>query len=465
MPVDTRYGRLRGIASLGRTVRLAYPESMDQPKDRKKKDTATAGRVLEDGTIVELVYDPSTHATRFCAWRQDTFSMEDAFAVPTGERLVPISADNALIRHRVVHLSRQPVIYGTETDLVATIQEYIHRYVDLDPTFEAIAAHYVLLSWVYDAFNELPYLRLRGDYGTGKTRALLIIGTLLYRPFFASGASTVSPIFHTLEQFRGTLVLDEADFRFSDEKSDLVKILNNGTVRGMPVLRTMLNSQREFTPAAFHVFGPKLIASRTTYDDVALESRFVTEIMGLRQMRTDIPINLPDEARDEAAELRDKLLMYRFINRGRVGIDPKAIGPGLEPRLNQVLAPLLSVIEDQDLREAIRDRARGEQRSARGSRGLSIEAHVVESLLACMAATPEQPLPLKSIVSTVNARYGREYDRPLTSRYVGSVLRSRLCLFAYKSHGVFVIPVQEQQKALVLAKRYGLSVNDTDEVP
>jgi hypothetical protein len=78
-----------------------------------------------------------------------------------------------------------------------------------------------------------------------------------------------------------------------------------------------------------------------------------------------------------------------------------------------------------------------------------------------MEAAPDQPLPLKDIVSTVNARYGREYERPLNSRYVGSVLRSRLCLYAYKSHGVFVIPAKELHKVQVLAARYGIS-GDTD---
>jgi tRNA A37 threonylcarbamoyladenosine biosynthesis protein TsaE len=72
--------------------------------------------------------------------------------------------------------------------------------------FENVATHYVLLTWLYDAFNELPYLRLRGDYGSGKTRALLTIGSLCYKAFFASGASTVSPTFHTLDAFRGTLM-------------------------------------------------------------------------------------------------------------------------------------------------------------------------------------------------------------------------------------------------------------------
>jgi len=76
-----------------------------------------------------------------------------------------------------------------------------------------------------------------------------------YKPFFASGASTVSPIFHTLDAFRGTLVVDEGDFRFSDEKAEIVKILNNGNVRGVPVLRTMVSNTREYNPKAFRCSG------------------------------------------------------------------------------------------------------------------------------------------------------------------------------------------------------------------
>ena len=84
----------------------------------------------------------------------------------------------------------------------------------------------------------------------------------------------------TLDAFRGTLIFDEADFRFSDERAAIVKILNNGNVRGMPVLRTMMNRQREFNPQAFQVFGPKIVATRGSYEDKAHESRFITEEMG-----------------------------------------------------------------------------------------------------------------------------------------------------------------------------------------
>src|SRR5207248_9037457 len=180
--------------------------------------------------------------------------------------------------------------------------------------------------------NELPYLRFRGDYGSGKTRALLTIGSLCYKGFFASGASTVSPIFHTLNAFKGTLIFDEADFRFSDAKAEIVKILNNGNVRGLPVLRTMMNSQREFNPSAFHVFGPKILATRGSYEDKGLESRFLTEEMGSRKLRSDIPINLPESFKEEAGELGNKLLLYRFQRRFEVKLDESLVDEQLEQR-------------------------------------------------------------------------------------------------------------------------------------
>ena len=128
--------------------------------------------------------------------------------------------------------------YGSEAELIAEIQTFIHRYVDVSSLFESIASYYVLLSWVYDSFNELPYLRLRGEPGSGKTRFLLTAGSLCYKPIFASGASTVSPLFRIIDSFQGTLIIDEGDFRLSDERAEIVKILNNGNARGFPVLRT-----------------------------------------------------------------------------------------------------------------------------------------------------------------------------------------------------------------------------------
>ena len=258
----------------------------------------------------------------------------------SGERLVPYSPENNLLAHKVVLLPSEPEEYGSESELLAEVHAFIHRYVDLPPLFERVSAHYVLFTWVYDAFNELPYLRVRGDYGSGKSRFLLTVGSLCYKPMLVSGASTVSPIFRIIDAFRGTLVIDESDFRESDEKAEIVKILNNGNARGFPVLRAEQNQKKEFDPRAYTVFGPKLIATRRAFKDQALESRCLTEEMGQGRLRRDIPLNLPPAFEEEAICLRNKLLLFRFRNLG----NPRELGDLLpdtiEPRLRQIFAPL-----------------------------------------------------------------------------------------------------------------------------
>ena len=73
----------------------------------------------------------------------------------------------------------------------------------------------------------------------------------------------------------------------------------------------------EFSPRAFQVYGPKLVATRGLYEDRALESRFITEETGSRGLRRDIPINLPAVYKVDALDLRKPLLLYRFRNYGR----------------------------------------------------------------------------------------------------------------------------------------------------
>jgi hypothetical protein len=403
-------------------------------------------------------FQPQQRRTVFAIYSAGRWTLQDTVDLGPDARLVPFSPNNNLVKNEVVLLPSEPMIYGSEEKLVADIQQFIHRYVDFNASFEKVATYYVLLTWLYDAFNELPYLRLRGDYGSGKTRALLTLGSICYRGFFASGASTVSPIFHTLNAFKGTLVFDEADFRFSDEKAEIVKILNNGNVRGLPVLRTMMNQQREFNPQAFHVFGPKIVATRGSYDDKGLESRFITEEMGSRQLRSDIPINLPEGFRDEARELRNKLLLYRFHRRMDVKLDETLVDPKLEPRLNQILLPLLSVVSDHHLRVELRSMALEAQASLVADRGLLVEAQVLEILGELMAGSERPVVPVAEIVSIFIERYGFEYERPITSRWIGSILRKRLNIGTYKSHGVYVVPMGDRAKIELLCARYGVSL-------
>ena len=424
--------------------------------EEEKRRNPTVSRRLADGRLVELVYIAEEKRTKLAIFENGEATVVDELQLMTGDTLVPVRASNNLIKHGAVVLPERPESFGSVFELIEAIHVYLHRYVDLSDHFQRIASYYVLLTWVYDAFNELPYLRLRGDFGSGKTRALIVIGSLCYKAFFASGASTVSPIFHTLDTFRGTLIFDEADFRFSDERAELVKIFNNGNAKGFPVLRTAVTVKKEFDPRAFNVFGPKIVAMRRSFEDQALESRFLTEEMGQRSLRDDIPINLPDAQKEEARSLRNKLLMYRFQTLERICVDESLVDLSLSPRLNQILVPLLSIINDEQLQEEVRDSVKSFDQDLYAERSASAEAGILEILAEILLKEGRANIPVSEVTAAFAGRFGQEYDRPITNRFIGGILRRRLRLSTYKSHGVYVVPATEKSKVDQLCIRYGV---------
>ena len=412
--------------------------------------------------MLELLYDSDNQVTRFALWKDRAWQYVESHKVNDSSVLVPYSPKNNLIKNEIVLLPSKVEEYGTEIALLNAVKGFIHRYVSVSPLYEDIASYYVLFSWVYDGFNELPYLRVRGDPGCGKTRFLLTVGSLCYKAIFASGASSVSPIFRLLETFRGTLVIDESDFRVSDEKAELVKILNNGNVRGFPVLRSESNGKGEFNPEAYQVYGPKILATRGDFADIALESRFLSEEMGAGEFRTDIPINLPQEHRTEAQSLRNKLLLFRFRNRHKRRDLANMSDAGLEPRLNQIFNPLFSIIEEPAARDRLRAIVLQVQKDLVIERGFKVEAQVLEVIQELLILN-ETKLTIKEITRRFKDIHEDDQDYKISPKWIGYVIRKKLHLKAERRGGSFVIPDTEKDKIDALIIRYGLS--NPDVVP
>src|SRR3989449_8045534 len=438
-------------------------DQVRQSIEKAKKDSATptVSTVLPDGSLVEMVHRPEENRTLFCVAKDGELRYETNL-LANGRRLVPYSPRNNLLTNEVVLFPSEAAEYGSEQALVEEIRTFIHRYADVSPLFEQIASYYVLFTWVYDAFNELPYLRLRGDTGSGKRRFLLATCSLYSKPIFASGASTVSPLFRILDEFRGTLIIDEGDFRFSDEKAEIVKILNNGNGRGFPVLRSESVRGKEFSPRAYTVFGPKLVATRGYFQDRALESRCLTEETGGRKLREDIPINLTADYKREALELRNKLLMFRFRNFTKRQVDPTLVDRSIEPRLAQVFVPLLSVIEDREARQALRQVAREYHRELVADRGMDIEAQVLEIIQELQEPAYGPGLSIKEIANRFIERHGEDFERKITPHWVGHIIRRKLQLKTEKRHGSYVIALSEGTKLARLFEKYGIGAPTGD---
>ncbi len=239
--------------------------------------------------------------------------------------------------------------YGDTLVLVKRIRDHINRYVDMDPTKEEFAAWYILMTWVSDRLRTVGYYRFEGDTGSGKSRALDVVGRLCYKPMVLAGAITPAPIYRLIRRFRGTLVLDEADFSDSSEKSEVVTILNCGFEKGRPIVRCSKDDPN--TLEILPCFGPKVFATRYSFDDAALEARCITTPMEETD-RDDILSILDDTFFKEEMNLRNQLLMWRFHHYSKVeyntirNIDLNLHNKKLEPRLKQTSLPYALMFVD-----------------------------------------------------------------------------------------------------------------------
>ncbi len=267
--------------------------------------------------------------------------------------------------------------------------------------------------------------------------------------------------------FNGTLVLDEADFRFSDTTSEIIKILNSGYQKGIPVLRS--EGKGIFEVKSYDVFCPKIVATRRHFGDQALESRFLIEEMDKKQLRDDIPYNLPDGFDGETLGLRNQLLSWRFKNGKNAHLRSEDIDRSLEPRLNQIIAPLLAIIDDPAVRNEIKSFVKEYDKQLTSDRGMSIESDVVEDILGLIDGGNLSPTA-KEIADAYNLRRD-DIKEHLSPRKVGSILRKHLKLKLERVGGkgnYAVIATENKLRLEALARKYGISreknVNDVNVV-
>lgn len=425
--------------------------------NENKKKIRKASMIL-DGKIIETVYDQKEEKTQFAVYENNEIKLLDSINNNNGDELFPLDAKSDVVNKKVVLFPSLPLEYGNEETLIEDINKYIHKYLDITPRYEKIASYYVLLSWVFDRFFEVPYLRAIGDFGSGKSRFLQTIGSICYRPIFTGGATTTAPIFRILDDIKGTLILDEADMRFSDMTTEVIKILNMGYQKGGSVLRTKGKDFEDFR--VFDVFSPKIIATRETFSDKALESRFLTEEMGRGKLRDDIPRRLSDDFWNEALELRNKLLMWRFRNLQKELVFDEELIEGVHPRLHQIVIPLMTLIDSKEMKESLRDFIQKYNVELIEDRGLCRESDIIYAILKFGNDTNKKEVTVGEIAESINQDIF-DFDDKLTPRKIGWYLRSKMQLKPYKTRKGYVLDLEKNKERLDFWKeRYGITDED-----
>lgn len=361
-------------------------------KQKKEPEQKKTSLYIDEKYMYEQIKKPS--GCCFLRYEFNTGNLTEHAVIELEEPTFPINDEEVKDGH--IKLPSCAEEYGNEEQLIVELENHVKKYLDVPADYLHYAVLNIVKSWVYERYRSLNYLRVQGEPGTGKSRFLDVIGGLHYKPIATSGASTVSPIFRLMNKWGCTLIMDEADLKQSDETNDLIKIINQGFEKDRPVIRCNPDdkSQVEF----FKVYCPKVLSTRHAFDDVATESRCMTQIM-TGTSRSDIISSLNDAFYAEQQMLRNKLLLWRFRNYKRIMPD---IGETLdwtdiEPRLKQVNVGFISLIhQDKSYVAKFMDRIRKQQQDLRNERSETYEGYIVA---ACSRIILEnRPITAKTII-------------------------------------------------------------------
>jgi hypothetical protein len=469
--------------------------------DRPAEIVETLGGYI-DGWLVEYLYDPEQDRARL-AYRDPDKQIGTAdFLDIEGVRYYPKPVVSFIRNGGVLFASDVGPLKPTR-ELVAIIESFIHRHYLLEDKYLGrIISYYVLLTWVYDSFNALCYLRAMGEAGSGKSELMKRVGYVCYRMMTASGAASAASFFRATEMYRGTVFIDEADLHDGgDMTNDLVKFLNLGAMKDNPIWRLEEvnngNDGKSYEVATFQTFCPKLIAMRKDFKDDAVGTRALTiklmprEPMELKE--NGIRLYIDDDFRKKALTIRNMMLRWRLQTwETQIEVNEEHMDMEISSRLNQVTMPLKALAKDDpELTAEIERFLRLYNREIVLTRSMTIAARVMEAMWKIYRYSDLRAKHVETtaegaefmmigdvrtianeIMDEMNATGDAEEsedDSPrkrkkdsLTARGVGHIIRNELQLQVGERRGAGFPVFWDDLKMRALGKRYGV---DYEAIP
>lgn len=226
-----------------------------------------------------------------------------------------------------------------------------HEFIGRFCSFPTEHAHLAVTLWAAHAhmveeFHTSPRLALLSpEPGSGKTRVLEVLDTLVPEPMFSLSASPAA-VFRTLADRQITLLFDEIDTVFrakgkDDNNEDLRALLNAGYKRGATIPRCV-GSKHEVQH--FAVFAPVALAGLGSLPDTIMTRSVVV------RMRRRAPGEYVEPWRTrlhepEGNRIRDRLAAWAELVAPQVGSAWPELPDGIVDRPAEVWEPLVAVVD------------------------------------------------------------------------------------------------------------------------
>ncbi len=189
--------------------------------------------------------------------------------------------------------------------------ERFAHYLDFAPETAAgttaTLALWTMLTYVYPAWDAVPYLSVGGPIGSGKSRVLDVLQRLVFRPLPSSNV-TAPTLFRTLHASGGVMLLDEAERlkQSTPEQQEIQSVFLCSYRRGGCATRLEPLPDGGFKPVQFAVYGPKALACIAGLPPT-LASRCITVLMFRSAGDSDKPKYWIDEGPTVWQTVRDHL--------------------------------------------------------------------------------------------------------------------------------------------------------------
>lgn len=305
------------------------PREMPSPQGTPEEARIFA---LEDGTIVQSVPNPEDYST----WRYPE---------------IRAYIDNVRAG-RAAHRPLNEII----DDLMAYIKTLTWLPYESD---YALLVGYVVMSYVYNAFDAIPMLLINGEKGSGKSSTAEGLADLSYNGQVL-GAGSEKAMIRFVDQSRGLIVLDDLEkvgrrgsgdaSEFSDV-NQMLKVSYNKTTGVKTVVDKNGNNLR------LTFYGPKIITNISGLDPVN-ESRTYT--VYCRPMPKEVAASgvITGLNREISHPLRQELHAWGMSNALAANTAYKIRMSSLGDRAKQIAAPLeviADLSEHQEFSEALKD--------------------------------------------------------------------------------------------------------------
>ena len=315
-----------------------------------------------------------------------------------------------------------PKDYTNEEALFHRIRNFFKEHLDVaNELLYDVYTAFTMASWTPENFTIAPYLFFLGPLASGKTRALECFHRLCYRAIMATSMSAAS-LFRALEAWHPTLLLDETEVYNRKEMVEVLALLNSGYRRGQYAIR--IEKIRNNTPqiAVFDTFGFKVLAGTQELADT-LQSRCIITKMSkaVRPIRLFI-----DE--EQAQELRNQLLMYRFknlnLNQHHQHMQFLEERSHLNnARVLELFISLLQVAPTQTIKQRLTKAMKQIMQTRLHEEQTSIEARVLDAILQCQDKIENGKLATQTVTEAYNQ--GLPEKEQAKTSFIGRII-SRL---------------------------------------